>query len=349
MRERNYAVSLIRAIALLFVFLCHGLQQSRITVVGDCFSVCVQMFLVISGWLYGQRTLNTPQEKLRFVRKNFGKVLLDYYVYLLLFALPLYIILKPGSVNRDSLFGVLTCSSTIGGIHHLWYIPYILFCYLLTPALSDINACITVHDSRSAWRGIAMFTAAMAGLQVLLYAFHAYFIGAWLFCYLVGYFARRFWHNLNQRSQKAIILLLGVSCLLANLVKHLCKYILKLQLTGIRGELFNLEYLYAQALLGIFLFAALYLLLRRLPWDKYKGFRRFLAQADRYSYDIYLAHMIFIKGVLSLIGVTGFWVSDLLLIIVISCVCGIVLYKVSRFVNIIGHKIGDRNRAAAGR
>ena len=347
--ERNYALSLIRAIALLFVFLCHVLQQSRVPIVGDYFSVCVQMFLVLSGWLYGNRPLDTPRSKWNFVRRNFGKILLDYYVYLLLFALPLYALLKPGSVNRDSLFGVLTCSSTIGGIHHLWYIPYILACYLLTPLLSDLRVLLGERSNRNPWRLAAAFAGAAAGVQVLIYAFHDYFIGAWLLCYGVGYFARSWWPALSPRGRKGGMALLISATLIANLVKHVCKYMLKLPLTGLKGELLNLEYLYAQALLGICLFATLYLWLRRLPLGRHAWARRFLTQADRYSYDIYLTHMIFVKGILSLIGLTRSWPANLLVIVVISGVCGIVLYKVSQWIRTLILRMGDRNRATACR
>jgi len=143
--------------------------------------------------------------------------------------------------------------------------------------------------------------------------------------------------------------LLIAATLIANLVKHVCKYMLKLPLTGLKGELLNLEYLYAQALLGICLFAALYLWLRRLPLGRHAWVRRFLTQADRYSYDIYLTHMIFVKGILSLIGLTGSWPADLLVIVVISGVCGIVLYKVSQWIRTLILRMGDRNRATARR
>ena len=67
-----------------------------------------------------------------FCRKQFLKILIDYYVVLI----PVMALLFFFQRESISLTLVLKCLCTFGTVNgggHLWYIRYILFCYLLTP------------------------------------------------------------------------------------------------------------------------------------------------------------------------------------------------------------------------
>lgn len=122
--QKDYALSLVRLCGLLMVVFCHICQQIGYThqysdtlgKVGDFLAAGVQIFLILSGILYGKRkNLFEKESRVSFVLRNFGKILLDYYVYVFLVIFPVYYFLSPESLNTKTYFKVLTCSGTVGG------------------------------------------------------------------------------------------------------------------------------------------------------------------------------------------------------------------------------------------
>ena len=65
---------------MLSIILCHILQYFD-NELAWWFNVGVQVFLFMSGFLYGKRA--TPSDDLKFIKKQFRKILIDYYVVVL--------------------------------------------------------------------------------------------------------------------------------------------------------------------------------------------------------------------------------------------------------------------------
>ena len=61
---------------------------------------------------------------------------------------------------------------------------------------------------------------------------------------------------------------------------------------------------------------------------------------DKYSYEVYLAHHIFILGTLSVLGLTQNVTLDVLIAVALICVCAVALEGVST----ITHKLIDTGR-----
>lgn len=83
----------------------------------------------------------------------------------------------------------------------------------------------------------------------------------------------------------------------------------------------------ARLFLGLFIFCAVFFLMKNISvpdWAKAA-----LNKTDRLSYDIYLIHMIFIKGCLSLIGRFTNPVIDTAVILFVILVSAIILYIIS--------------------
>lgn len=94
-------------------------------------NVGVQMFLCISGFLFGQ----AKQEELtEFYGRRFRKILTPYYVVFITAGL-LEVIFARDSFHAMKFLAGLFCRTTIKGGEHLWFIALILMCYILTPAL----------------------------------------------------------------------------------------------------------------------------------------------------------------------------------------------------------------------
>lgn len=128
--QKDYAISVIRFLAMLSIVLCHFLQAC-----GNegawWFNVGVQIFLCMSGFLYGKKYILDSK---KYIIKSFGRILPMYYTYLCIVLLPL---LNRPDANY-SYKTVIELFFIIGvgqGLNHLWFIRHILLCYLITPLL----------------------------------------------------------------------------------------------------------------------------------------------------------------------------------------------------------------------
>ena len=132
--SKDYAISIIRVISIFLIVLCHFFQYYGIEFAW-WFNVGVQIFFTISGFLYGCREINDP---VCFILKRLKRILIPYYTFLLP-ALACYILFHREVLSPIEIAGSLVCSHTLGGLGNLWFIPYILFCYFITPYLYFIS------------------------------------------------------------------------------------------------------------------------------------------------------------------------------------------------------------------
>lgn len=140
---KDYKLSLIRLIATILIINCHLLEYigfnlnygQVIGIVGNYMAVGVPIFFILSGYLYGNKKLEI--KRIDFIVRNEKKILLKYYIYFFVFVIPVYILFAPQVITIKSLIGMLTISHYINGIHHFWFIPYIVLCYFMTPYLKE--------------------------------------------------------------------------------------------------------------------------------------------------------------------------------------------------------------------
>ena len=72
--------------------------------------------------------------------------------------------------------------------------------------------------------------------------------------------------------------------------------------------------------------------------------KKILDFSDKYSYDIYLTHMIYVKGALSVIFLTKFLILNYLIVVFLSVSSGIILYHICRKMEkLISLKRGKNN------
>lgn len=94
-------------------------------------NVGVQIFFVISVFLDGSKDMDDPVD---FIKKQFQKILIPYYTFLIPVSV-IYILFARDSFSVISWVKAIFCVGTIDGIEHLWFVGYILVCYLITPYL----------------------------------------------------------------------------------------------------------------------------------------------------------------------------------------------------------------------
>lgn len=133
--RHDYSISVIRLVAIICIITCHMMQYFGF-VLAWWFNVGVQIFLCISGFLYGQKRINNSV--LNFYKKRFVKILKPYYITVV-FAIVIEIILLHGDFDYVHGIATLLLRSSFSGAGHLWFIPVILMCYVITPLLNAVR------------------------------------------------------------------------------------------------------------------------------------------------------------------------------------------------------------------
>ena len=133
-KSYNHTVSFIRLLSMLMIISCHIFQYYD-HVLAYVLNVGVQVFLVMSGYLYGTKEIDSVKS---FYIKQFKKILVPYYVFLI-FAICLYYFSAPQYLDYKKVVLSFLTVGNLDGLGHLWFIKYILLCYLLVPILVRIR------------------------------------------------------------------------------------------------------------------------------------------------------------------------------------------------------------------
>ena len=312
-RQKNYSISLLRFIAMLFIVSCHFFQYYGMELAW-WFNVGVQMFFCISGFLYANKRIESAID---FISKNLRKILIPYFCFLVPIIV-IYFFFARDSITVTSVASALLTSGVINGIEHLWFISYILFCYLITPYLQ----ILAEKMRKTKWYVFCLlFFALVVCGQIFSLAFNSYFVFDKIFCYLFGYFSAVFLQEYKEKIYKTLILILTAATILLNGFRIYCAYIGQIRFTG-----FSFFAGYAHALLGvsIVLFSLLFI--------KIKKKNMILDLSDKYSFYVYLVHQLFILSPFALLTVTPYKILNWFLTIIAILVSAILLECISRVV-----------------
>lgn len=283
--DKNYTISLLRFMAMIFIVLCHFLQYYG-NELAWWFYVGVQMFFCISGFLYATKRIKSPVD---FICKNLKKILIPYYCFLIPVII-LYFFFAKETISVNDVIGALLSSGTISGIKHLWFIPYILFCYIITPYLQAI-ADKMLQTKWFVYLGM-FFLLVLCG-QILSNAFNSYFVFSRIFCYLFGYFASIFLQKYESKLFNLLVWILTVATIMLNALRIYCKYIVDFSFKG-----FYLFEQYSHSLLGISIVFLSLILIKNVKKNK------ILDLSDKYSFYVYIVHQLFILSSFNLLTIT---------------------------------------------
>ena len=212
---------------------------------------------------------------------------------------------------------LLSCSGTLNGVQHLWFIPYILFCYFVTPYLCSIKN----HLKHSTTVILVLFGLCVFSVTYW-FLFNSFFRADRIICFIVGYFIG--YIGKEKRTYKNIIFVASIIAVPMNLLRIAVNYIYKITFSGMDATVWNFFVYYAHAALGILLFLIMYLLFGDL-----KG-STLLDISDSYSYYVYLTHHIIILGPFSLLSLVP--INGLNIVLVLVCT-GLLTFGVKRISN----------------
>lgn len=296
--KRDIRISIIRMICTLAVVVLHIFQQlerifGEIHYATDWLNLGLVMFFCISAFLYSQREITKiPKWYLHRYLEIAIPSLVVGIVTVVIFSLK-------GNMRADKLWGsLLSCAGlqvyakNSWMFVQLWFLTYLLFFYLSVPLVQKIKC-----KEASEFKFWSIMIATVIILQVACVVLETITgitllsVGVLLRFYL-PYFAFKRYGIMGERIRPIMWLFTGISFITLGVVCWV-RYTPNI---GIPASVAELMFVYAQTVIGFTLFYWLYN-----GFAKVKTYSRMLKMADKYSYEIYLTHCMFIGYSTSLI------------------------------------------------
>ena len=330
-QKRDLSISFVRMLAMMFIVICHVMQYYDMELAW-WFNVGVQIFLCISGYLYGRKRI---LDILVFYRKNFVKILIDYEIVVFA-AVAATVLFTDTVITVEEIAGAVLTVSTIAGGAHLWFIPTILMCYLLTPLYERIFSRAEQSHKLLVPAAVLLFVMN----ELVFRQMFSYFNAAWINCYLIGFALRRFQQYRFWYTGSAWLLTLTGAVFIS--IQASVRYLQLITLTDAWRPFYYPVCDYGHVFLGVALFCSGRVLLR--PFCNINLIQRILRLSDRYSYQIYLTHHFFILGPLSLMALTANSYVNVVLILLLTVLTAVLLQKISAKISAVFMKKQLRNQ-----
>lgn len=309
------SLSYIRAISTGLIIACHILQYYG-NALAWWLNVGVQVFFILSGYLFGKRKIDNGID---FLMVRCKKILVPYFLFVIVIG-AVYAVICPEYFQAGRYAKMLLLADQLPGQTHLWFVAYIVFCYAITPYLYWTG-------ERAKRRGpinyVIFVLAFMFMAQVISYVFGSFFNFGDVNCYVLGYFLSIGFDAYGDRFRKIVNNVIIFAAILANTTRIIVKYVLQYSFQGGFVHLFNAFEIYSHLLLG----ACVFLVLKRA--FAHIRMTRWASWMDRYSYSIYLVHHTFILSPLKLMEVTGSRFFNIVIVLIVTFACAVLLQKVS--------------------
>ena len=318
-----------RTIGMFFVILVHLCQQSanRDTVaLAQFFITGVTIFMIITGYCYGLKAKNRdyPNSYIRWVISRGGKILIPYYITVsIVVILDAIILCETIGISQllILIFGIQDFSGDIfyriTGLGHLWYITFVLMSYVLIIALLKKRYVLPNRQRMTLILIILLF------VHVVITMLINPKIGRYFLYLLVTFcaFYTAYSFNIAKTDLKKIEIILSILVALIWMLR------LYLYFTGHDSVFYNTVFIYyAQILLSVWIVFTLYFLERNNLLIR----NPIIEKISSSSYETYLVHYMFIVGPLKIIGLTGWFLADWFIIIIVSLGLGYCLNQFHR-------------------
>ena len=282
-------------------------------------NVGVPIFIIISGFLYGQKEIK--EKYFRWIIKRVRRILIPMYFFMVFL---LIVNLAIGNNIRMAnwiayIFNLQGFQIYVHGAEHLWYLTIIMICYLITPILNKYRRKISNKNLV-----IYIF------IGVLLQISTSYFINTqlgiyliYLLLYIISYIIGcRIDIIISKKLMFSSILLAGISGILR----------ISARVFFDNSILYNVIVVgYTQGLIAFCIFYIFIYMCRNIKENKIINF------LDSISFEIYLVHYMYVVGPLRLMGLTNSFIVNTIITLVISIVTAIGLKKIcEKFYDLIG-------------
>ena len=193
--SKNAGISIIRVLAMFSIILTHWCKLAQINDY-QLFSIGVEIFLFISGYLYGKKEISN---KTLWIKTRIKRLMFPYWMVLILIAgtrllLEMNISIKNFVLNLFSIQGINRIllnldTGSIEGYGQTWFLTILWVCYFIMLLLKS-NKRIDYYLSN---RPVCLF-AILAVLQIVMAFCGVQMV--YIICYFMGYFlSRKEWLN----------------------------------------------------------------------------------------------------------------------------------------------------------
>lgn len=321
-KRESEIITVTRATAMIMIVLCHYLALfNRLNFISQVLNVGVLVFFLISGFLYGQKDINNNKD---WILKQWKKICIPLWCYYIITGLGLAVMGKLGFLNGYRVFiTLLNLQGFIGGgigniqIGHLWFISYILLCYLLTPLLQQVRKKVS-PKVLCLCCGILIVVEIIFIMNISVGGFLVWLPG--IIIYVGGYFFGAFWNKTIKRKNYIIITFIMIMCMILRVGS---KYIVDMGMVGniMKTCYNNVISIYTHCGLAIWIFLTIYFLGIKF-YEVLKAFLGFMKIFERYSYEVYIVHYMFVSGSASVFC----WIENIAIATGVFIIC-VILYS----------------------
>lgn len=293
------AISYLRVIAMLSIVACHFMQAlgSRWAWV---FNIGVQVFLLISGYLYGHKTVNGWGA---WFYRRIERIYIPFLLFIIV-VVPLYVI-KGMITWKQIVIYIADLQGIMGGVKglgHLWFLTAIAICYITTPLLQWFRK----------YSGILIWLAVIGFFAVEMLCPRRGFMASWVVLYAIGYYLA----SIGKR-EKVLLFALSLLALTWSIAHITWETMIN------QNDVYNLTMHISGAILILILFLLLF-----------KSFNIVEAPSaikvvDKYSLYVYIVHHILIMPPFGLIHITSNVYLNILIIVLSVALSAMVLKRIS--------------------
>lgn len=308
---------------MVMIIICHIGTAVDNSAIGQIFQVGVQLFIFISGYLYGRKDI--PQG-FHWLKGRFLRICLPFYLFIA-YSIVLNIVLHIRIDWLMVLFDLLNLQgyhhiiceapylSPLAGTAHLWYLTALLGCYVFTIAVKNFEKRRALQNKE-----IILLMSFLLILTLILGMFGIRI--DYLFIYMLGYFYAR--RTENRVDLPISLLILFVACLARLLTKRYC---------DIHGDTNFYLYViiplsYNLMAFGIYKIIAFFTpVFTRICENE--TIKRAAWFVDSISFYVYITHYQFVDGPIQIIHKFGNLPLEILVIICLTGITAVVLKFVS--------------------
>lgn len=306
-QNRNLDIQLTRILAMVFIVLCHLVQQIHIPIVAKLsqfLNVGVYIFFFISGYLYGDKEI---KDKKSWFRQRFIILMIPIYIFLIFIFVVQYMY-GVFQVKYVFIYG-LNLQRFFGyslWLEHLWFMTVIWICYFITPVLYKNQKLLTPTFIICFWMVCSLVSYGNKNIGQILFYISAY---------LVGYIYKKESYKTVNNSY----LFLGVA---------ICIFVRLLGLYFLDNTIFydNIIVFISQIILSIFIYC---IIKNYVKCNFIIKIRNVMNHFDELSFYIYITHCTFISGPIRMIQLTPYLFINIVIILIAIYISALLLQILS--------------------
>ncbi|MCH5186181.1 MAG: acyltransferase [Oscillospiraceae bacterium] len=322
-------ITVIRTVAMFCIVLCHLIIWfPEISFSAQIFNVGVPLFFIISGYLYGHKTIKNTWA---WYGKQILKIVIPVYIYVILATVALICFGRnaQGWKLTDCLIFFFNLQGFLDGktgnvvTMHLWFISFILLCYIITPLLDLSKRKIKVQTAKRIVIVLIIFEAVFV-MSIKPFGFITQTVGvvSYIIAYYIGFFR-------DKRISRKFMIMLTVVTIVSLCVRLAVKYLDDSGNNILYSNIYErIIAPYTHCILAYFIFFAI-----RFICMKYERILEAVYPVckifDKYSYEVYIVHHMFITGEISVEHIFENMFFNVLLFAFLTAISAYILHSVS--------------------